>query len=64
MFSLIIEKHASVRNRRASGNFCPLLTMELEQLFVIRDRLKKQAVHFKSSILMKLIGRLVTKCVC
>ena len=53
MFSLILEKHAPVRNRRVSENFCPWLTKELKQLSVTRDRLKKQAVRFKSDILME-----------
>ena len=53
MFSLILEKHAPVRNRRVSENFCPLLTKKLKELSVIRDRLKKQAVRFKSDILME-----------
>ena len=53
MFSLILEKHAPVRNRRFSENFCPWLTKELKRLSVTRDRLKKQAVSFKSDILME-----------
>ena len=53
MFSLILEKHAPVRNRRVSENFCPWLTKELKPLSVTRDRLKKQAVRFKSDILME-----------
>ena len=53
MLSLILEKHAPVRNRRVSGHFCPWLTKELKQLSVARDRLKKQAVRSKSSILME-----------
>ena len=53
MFSLMLEKHAPVRNRHVSENFCPWLTKELKQLSVTRDRVKKQAVRFRSDILME-----------
>ena len=53
MFSLIPEKQAPVRNRRASEHFCPWLTKELKELSVIRDRLRKQAVRFKSESMME-----------
>ena len=41
MFSLILEKHAPVRNRRVSEKFSPWLTKDLNQLSATRDRLKK-----------------------
>ena len=53
MFSLILEKHALVRNRRVLDNFSPLVAKELKQLSVTRDKSKKQAVHFKSNILLE-----------
>ena len=53
VFSLILEKHAPVRSRRVSENFCPWLTKELQQLSVTRDRFQKQAVHSKSNIFME-----------
>ena len=52
MFSLILDKHAPVRNRRVSNKFSPWLTKDLKQLSATRDRLKKQAVRSKSKILM------------
>ena len=58
MFSLILEKHAPVRNRRVSEKISPWLTKDLKQLSATRDRLKRQAVRFKSKILM---GRRGTK---
>ena len=53
MFSLILDKHAPVRNRRVSEKFSPWLTKGLKQLSATRDRLKKQAVRSKSKILME-----------
>ena len=53
MYLFILEKHAPVRNSRVPENLCPWLTKELKQLSVIRDRLKKQPMNFKSNILMK-----------
>ena len=53
MFSLILEKHAPLRNRRVSEKFSPWLTKDLKQMSATRDRLKKQAVRSKSKILME-----------
>ena len=53
MFSLILDKHAPVRNRRVSEKFSPWLTKDLKQLSATRDRLKKQAVRSKFKILME-----------
>ena len=53
MFSLILEKHAPVRNRRVSEKFSPWLTNDFKQLSATRDRLKKLAVRSKSKILME-----------
>ena len=47
MFSLILEKHAPVRNRRVSVKFSHWLTKDLKQLSATRDRLKK-ALHIQN----------------
>ena len=52
-FSLILEKHAPVRNKRVSEKVSPWLTKDLKQLSATRDRFKKQAVRSKSKILME-----------
>ena len=53
MLSLILEKHASVRNRRVSEKFSRWLTKDWKQLFATKDRLKKQAVRSISKISME-----------
>ena len=52
MFSLILEKHAPLRFRRASEKFCPWLTKDFKCLSATRDRLKLAAVRSKSKIFM------------
>ena len=52
-FSLILEKHAPLRERRVSEKFCPWLTKDLKLLSAARDKLKKQAVRSNSEILMQ-----------
>ena len=42
MFSLILERHVPVRNRRVSEKFSPWLTKDLKLLSATRDRLKKK----------------------
>ncbi len=53
MFSMILEKHAPMRNRRVSAEFSPWLTKEFKLLCKSRDRLKKFAVSSKSHLLMQ-----------
>ena len=52
-FSLILEKHAPLRERRVSEKFCPWLTKNLKLMSAARDKLKKQAVRSNSEILMQ-----------
>ena len=52
-FSLILEKHAPIRNRRVSEKFCPWLTNDFKEMCKARDRLKKQAIRSKSESLMQ-----------
>ena len=51
--SLILEKHAPLRERRVSEKFCPWLTKDLKLMSAARDKLKKQAVRSNSEILMQ-----------
>ena len=60
-FSLILEKHAPIRERHVSENFCPWLTKDLKLMSVARDKLKKQVVRSNSEILCKPIGKCATK---
>ena len=53
MFSIILEKHAPMRNRRVSEKFSPWLTKEFKLMCKSRDRLKKLAVSSKSDLLMQ-----------
>ena len=52
-FSLILEKHAPIRNRRVSEKFCPWLTNDFKEMCKARDRLKRQAIRSKSESLMQ-----------
>ena len=52
-FSLILDKHAPLRERRVSEKFCPWLTKDLKLMSAARDKLKKQAVRSNSEILMQ-----------
>ena len=40
-FSLILEKHAPLRERRVSEKFCPWLTKDLKLMSAARDKLKR-----------------------
>ena len=42
MFSLILEKHAPVRNRRVSDKLCPWLTSDFKLMCKARDKLKNK----------------------
>eukprot|EP00794_Sanderia_malayensis_P015140 gene15140-16696_t len=53
MFSMILEKHAPMRNRRVSEKFSPWLTKGFKLLCKSRDRLKKRAISSKSHLLMQ-----------
>ena len=50
--SSIIEKHASLRERRVTERFSPWITPDLKQLFRTRDKMKVAAVKAKSELLM------------
>ena len=51
MFSLILEKHAPLPNRRVSERFCPWITKDFKLMCVSRDKLRKQAIRSKSEVL-------------
>ena len=53
MLSLIIEKHAPLRQRRVSDRYCPWITSELKTTMRSRDKLKKSAVKHGSALLMQ-----------
>ena len=52
LFSLIIDKHASIKTLRVSEKYCPWVNVGLKQLIRSRDKLKKAAVKSKSQLLM------------
>ena len=52
LVSLVIEKHAPIRERRVTERFCPWITPSLKKLFKTRDKLKVKAVKMRSEILM------------
>ena len=52
IFSLMIEKHASLRQIRVSEKYCPLMNADLKRLIRTRDRLKRYAVKHKSQVIM------------
>ena len=53
MLSLIIEKHAPLRQRRVSDRYCQWTTSELKTTMRSRDKLKKSAVKHGSALLMQ-----------
>ena len=52
LFSLIIEKHAPLREMCVSEKYYPWIDKDLKGLMMTRDRLKKAACKSKSPILM------------
>ena len=52
LFSLVIEKHAPLKEMRVSEKYCPWIDKDLKGLMMTRDRLKKAALKSKSPILM------------
>lgn len=52
VFSLVIEKHAPLRQIRVSEKYCPWMNADLKRLIRTRDRLKRYAVKHKSQALM------------
>ena len=52
-FSLILEKHAPLRERCVSEKFCPWLTKDLKIMSAAKDKLTKQAARSNSEILMQ-----------
>ena len=61
MLSLIIEKHAPLRERRVSDKFAPWLTPDLKNMFRTRDRLKAAAIKSKSVLLMEAYKKIRNK---
>ena len=53
MLSLIIEKHAPLRQRRVSDRYCPWITSELKTTMRSRDKVKNSAVKHGSALLMQ-----------
>ena len=53
MLNLIIDKHASLQQRRVSQIYFPWLTPDLNKLRKSREKLKKSAIKTKSKILME-----------
>ena len=50
LFSVIIEKHASMREMRISDKNSPWITSELKSMMISRDRLKKASLYFLLTI--------------
>ena len=53
ILSLIIDKHAPLRQCRVSDRYCPWITSELKATMRSRDKLKKSAVKHGSALLMQ-----------
>ena len=53
LFSLILEKHAPIRNKCVSEKFSPWLTKDFHTMSATRDRIRKLAVKSKSQILIQ-----------
>ena len=51
MLSMIIEKYAPLRKRRAAERYAPWYTSELSKLSKVRDKIKKAAVKNQSDLL-------------
>ena len=51
LFSLMIEKHAPLRQIRVSEKYCPWINADLKRLIRTRDRLKRFAVKHKSQVM-------------
>ena len=45
LFNFIIEKHAPMRETRASDKYCPQINISLQALMKQQDKLKKQAIN-------------------
>ena len=52
LFSLMIEKHAPLRQIRVSEKYCPWINADLKRLIRTRDRLKRSAVKHKSQVMI------------
>ena len=52
IFSLTIDKHAPICEMRVSEKYYRWIDKELKELMRTRDKLKKSAVKFKSSLIM------------
>ena len=61
LLSLIIEKHAPMRQRRVSEKYCPWITSDLKALARSSDKMKKSAMKTGSAILMEAYRHLRNK---
>ena len=61
MLSLIIEKHAPLREHRVSDKFAPWLIPDLKNMFRMRDKLKAAAIKSKSVLLMEAYKKIRNK---
>ena len=52
LFSLVIEKHAPVKNMRVSDKYCPWVNADLRALIKSRDKLKLAVCKNKSTLFM------------
>ena len=52
LFSLMIERHAPLRQIRVSEKYCPWINADLKSLIRTRDRLKRSAVKHKSQVMI------------
>ena len=52
IFSALIEKHAPLREMRASEKYCPWIDRDLKNLMRTRDKLKRATIKRESPILM------------
>ena len=53
IFSLTIDKHVPVVEKRVSDKYCPWINKDLKDFMRTRDKLKKSAVESKSALVME-----------
>ena len=61
VFSIILEEHAPFRDRRVRDRFCPWVTKDLRQIFIVRDRLKNKRFALNHLFLWRLTNKCVTE---
>ena len=62
-FSLIVEKHASLKKKIVRGNHAPFITKDLRKAIYTRSRLKSKHIKNPSDVNEKLYKRQRKKCV-